>query len=104
MVGPEHDVFWLDVAMNDADIVCRRERAGHLYGDLQDVGDLEPRLRKALPQRVAFNVFGGDQMQRADLGDLEDGDDVGMIQSRRGARLLLKTAQSLFILCEEGWQ
>src|SRR5262249_39724968 len=45
------------------------------------------------PQRFAFDVFGGDEMDSARPADFVNGDNVGMVERARGLRLADKAAQ-----------
>src|SRR5262245_60383789 len=60
--------------------------------------------RQTLPQRLAFNVFGGDEMSPVHLPDLEDGDDVRVVESAHRAGLTLEAPNPLVILSKGRWQ
>ena len=58
--------------------------------------ETEPRFRQALSQRSTVNKFGDNKL-RACPPDFMNRDNVRMIESRRSARLLFKTAHALRI-------
>src|SRR5438552_8624325 len=83
--------------MDDAGTVSSGERAGDLRGDIKHFAELHWRDSHPLAQRLAIDEFSGDEMHAlpygratAPLVDLMDGDDVGMIQRRRGLGFLHK--------------
>src|SRR5205085_6104374 len=75
-----------------------------LYGDSQRVAHVAGLAGYSLPEGFAFDIFCGDEVDGVGLADLEDGDDIRMIQSRRGARLLLKAPQAFGVPGEVSWQ
>ena len=84
-VVPEHDVVGLDVAMDDADVVCRAKRAGDLNADLERVGWAEWSFSYPIAQCFAVDELGGDEVFRIDFVDLVDGENVWVVE--RGSRL-----------------
>src|SRR2546425_4895734 len=91
-----HDIFGLDVAMNDPRRVRRLERAGDLNGDIDRLLHAEPlwvvrrRISQSLAQRLALDVFAGNEVRSVGMNDLKDSDDVRMIELRNGEGLLLE--------------
>ena len=86
-VGADHDVFRLDVAVDDAGGVRRGERAGHLP---PDVDRRRERLRALdeRPQRPPVDeLLHDEELAVRRLADLVDGDDVRVVESRGGAGL-----------------
>ena len=81
-VAGQQDVVWLQVAMHDAGIVRCSQSAGDLHGDVDGLAD--PQFAAA--QRLALHQFADD----VPLAHVVDGDDVGVIQRRHGARLLFE--------------
>ncbi len=64
------------------------ERIGELGGKIGRRVERQPRrIAQYLLQRAAGNQLHGDVGDAVVLADLEDGDDIGMVEPRRGARL-----------------
>src|SRR5262245_61766871 len=97
---PQHDVFRLDVAVNDSGLVRAGERARNLDGHVERLMQFELISRQTPPQRLAFDIFGADEVSPVYLPDLEDGDDVRMVETGRGARLALETTRAVRVLRE----
>ena len=55
-------------------------------------------------QRHTLDILLGNEMERAIVSDLMNGDDVRMIQSRGTASLLLETTQPFAVFGEVSWQ
>ena len=84
----QHDVIGLDVAVDDAGRLGRGQRACHLREDVDDLADVESALRHPLAKRDAFHELGGDERMIVDLSDLVDGENVRMVERRRGLRFM----------------
>ena len=80
-VMPQHDVFRLDVAVNDSGLVGAGERARNLDGHVERPMQFELITRQTPPQRLAFDVFGADEVSPVYLPDLEDRDDVRVVET-----------------------
>ena len=76
-----HDVFGLDVSMDDACLMRCRESVCNLDGDVECLAYLYRRALEMLAQSLAFNEFGGDEMSRICVPDLVNGQDVWMVQT-----------------------
>src|SRR5262249_20501453 len=96
-VRPEHDVLRLDVAMNNSRLVSGGERTRDLDSDVDSFTQLYRSAGQTLTQRLAFDQFAGDIMNRAILADLVNGQDVWMIEPYYCVRFLLKPLQVLRI-------
>ena len=86
-VGADHDVFGLDVAVDDAGGVRRGQRARHLP---PDVNRRRERLRALdeRPQRPPVDeLLDDEELAVRRLADFVDGDDVGVVEGRGRARL-----------------
>src|SRR5262245_44352843 len=103
-VGPQHDIFGLDVAVSDPGGVRRRQRAGGLDRHFQRFGRLHSAVSDHLAERAAFDEFGRDEMYAArflrGLADFMNSNDVRMIERGYGARLLPEASDSLGVLSE----
>ena len=94
-VARDHDVGGLDVAMDDAARVRRRERAGDLDGIVERRGNRQRPLRQQPIERRAVHQLHRDEGRPRVLADLVDGDDVRMVQRRGGLRLADEAAMPL---------
>ncbi len=101
-VGGDHDVGGLEIAMDHAAVVRRRDAFHQPAGQLVELRQLQPRLRDRLVEPPALHQLHGQEVDRggslgrSDLGgrhrilgllDRVDGDDVGVVE--RGDRLRL---------------
>ena len=87
-VGPDHDVLRLDVAMDDAGGVRGGERARHLAADVDRrcravCGALDDRAQRPPVDELLHD----EELAGRRLADFVDGDDVGVVERRGGARL-----------------
>jgi len=84
--------------MNDAFCVRRIQSIGNLNGHVEQFVGLDGTARDALPERLAFEQFHGDEGLTFGLVDVVDGADVGMIQCRSRLCLASEALQSVFVL------
>ena len=96
-VRADHDVARLDVAMDDARRVGRRQRAGDGDGILQNVGHRQAATGDQLLERLAGHELHHHEVGSIRLVDLVDGDDVGVVQRRRGFGLLNEALLAGFV-------
>ncbi len=92
----DHNVVWLDVAMNDAFVMGVSQGAG----DLGDQPRRELRAQGALGsqhllQRYPLDIFHDDEKSAPVLVDVEDRDDVFVLQARDDLGLLLEPPAEL---------
>src|SRR5882724_7169391 len=99
-VRPEHDVLRLDVTMNNSRLMGGSERTGHLDSDISSFTDLHSSAHQTLTQRLTFDQFAGDVMNRVILADLVNGQDVWMIERNDCVRFLFKPLQPLCVACK----
>ena len=83
-----HHVGRLDVPVHDPGGVRRLERARHLLAVAEDLVQRQPARTHAAVERFARQQLHDDEVGAVLLVDLVDGDDVGMVEGRRGACLL----------------
>jgi hypothetical protein len=88
VVDDEHRVVGLEVAMDDARAVGRRQHAAELTADLDDVADREPPA-PAQPSAERFAVEQLHDQERAAVvkADVVDADDAGVLDLARRDRL-----------------
>src|SRR5262249_30657954 len=103
-VTAKHDVFGLDVAMNDSGFVGGYQRARDLSGHFERFAQLHRRALYPLAQRLPVNEFGDNEISALCLPDFENGDDVRMVECRGSARFALKPLHTLAVLCELVWK
>lgn len=85
----EHDVFGLDIAVDDAGLPGDLQSGGDLLQNVQREGDFEGALfLHEVSQVAALHVFLGDVFDAVRLPDHVDLDDIGMAQSARRGGLL----------------
>ena len=86
-VARDHEVLGLQVAVNQARLVRRREPLRHLAQQLEGLPDGKEAARGDMPERLALDELHGEERLAPRLADLEDRDDVPMVQGRRRAGL-----------------
>src|ERR1700720_2053454 len=80
-VPAQHDVFGLDITMNNPRSVSRREGRRDLRRDVQHFAHLQPLLRHPLAQSDAVHVLHGDEVTAVlRPADLMDHTDIGMVK------------------------
>ncbi len=94
-VMTQHDVVWLDVAMDDPDGVSGAKCAGDLDADVERVARFEGAHSDSVAQRVTVDEFGGDEMFGIDLVDLVDRQNVWMVERGSGLCFLHKPAYAI---------
>ena len=80
-VAANHHVLWLDVAMNDALRMSRTEGSRDLQRDVDRIAQRQAACAQPRAERLALDKLHRDERRGFRLADLEDGDDVGMIES-----------------------
>jgi hypothetical protein len=89
--APVHqNVFRLDVAVDDAQIVGKLERVANLRHDGQRFARRDAARREQLAQRDAIHEFHEQVIHSARLAEIMDGDDVRVAQPRQGLGLLFE--------------
>jgi len=91
--------------MDDAVLVSLLQSAGDLKGDRDGFLTRQRAAHEARLQRLAVvERHRDEQLPLGCLADFVDRADVGMIQRRRGARLLQKAARRLWPFAEVPWK
>ena len=103
-LGGHDDVGWFQVPVNDSLAVRFRQRVRQLYGDAQHLGNGHAGFRNQLVQRRSGHVLHGDEVGSILMADFVDGNDVRMIQGRRGARFLHEPRPALGVVHFLRWQ
>src|SRR4029079_15916855 len=94
-----HDVFRLDVAMNDAGLMRGSERARSFDCDFEHLCQL-PSALHALAQRGAVYELGGNEARVAVSSDVMNRKDVRMVQSGSSLGFLNEALQAIRICAE----
>src|SRR6267378_4213826 len=94
----QKQVCGFDVAMNDSPGVGCVQGVGNLDADIEQRLQLESPAKDHFPQSLAFQVFHHQEEAPLVLANFVNGADVGMIQSRGGARLTPEALQRLRIV------
>src|SRR5215471_13815710 len=84
--------------MDDSGLVRRREGRSDLNGDVERGYHRHLPFDQNLSQRQPLDEFGGDEMRRAVIADLVNGDDVRVVERAGRPGLLLEPEQSLIVL------
>ncbi|OPZ11120.1 MAG: hypothetical protein BWZ10_02243 [candidate division BRC1 bacterium ADurb.BinA364] len=93
-IGPRqnHDVFRLDIAVDDRCAVSRGQRFGDLRAIMRDFGNRQLGFREQFFAQIgAVYVFHGDRALAGVADDIVNGDDARMRQLGNGACLVQKT-------------
>jgi hypothetical protein len=93
-VGGDEDVGRLDVAVADPFLVRGAEGLGNVDAVLERLAQRDRAAVDPLPQGGAFEQLGDDVRNRALGAHVEDGHDVGVVESARRPRL---TRQALYV-------
>ena len=87
----DKNVGGLDIAMDDPFAVGRVQRVDHFEAQCQRSGDIERLRADVLAKRHAGEQFHHQERMVRRLAHVVHGANVGMAESRRGARLALET-------------
>src|SRR5262249_25617298 len=96
----EFDVGWLEITMNDAVLVCRREGLGDLACDRKRFAEWNRSLRKAIRKRRSLDELHHERVGVTALFQIVYGRDVGMVERREDLCLALKAREAIGICCE----
>ena len=94
----DENIGGLNVAMDDVLGMRSIQGIGNLGTDIQNSLEVHWPACNQMLERVAFEILHGDEQPPLMLGDLIDGANVGVIQSRGGAGFATKTLEGLRIL------
>src|SRR5580704_3958822 len=94
----QKEICGLDVAMNDSFVVGCVQGVGNLDADIEQRLQLESPAKDHFPQSLAFPVFHHQEKATLVLANFVNGADIGVIQSRGGARFTPETLQRLRIV------
>ena len=100
----DHHVLGLEVPVHDPRRVGLGEPVRELRGEVQRLARGERAARDQLAQRAALDELHGDVAHAVVGADVEERDDVGVVERRGGARLLLEARATLGIGRDSGRQ
>ncbi len=93
-VAGHHQVGRLEIAVDDAAFVRRRQGVGQGDGDLEDPRQRQPVSRDELRHRLALDQLHRQEMEPVDVLEGVDGDDAGVAETGQSARLPAEPAQA----------
>src|SRR4030095_4135599 len=93
-VGPHHYVLGFDIAMGYAGGVRGGEGACDLNRDIADIEGRQSPGTHAAAQRLPLDKLSRDEVNRLNLANFENGDQVWMVEGRCCSRLLLGAPRS----------
>ena len=96
----DHHVAGFDVAMNDSARVRGGQRVGHLDGNRKRAAQIEGAAVDKLTHILAFDELHRDEVDAADLVEIEDSADVGMVERRSETGFALKSLDVGFFDCQ----
>jgi hypothetical protein len=99
-VRAKENVLGLQVAMDDALVVCGGEAVGELGAVVDGAACGNGAGVEFFAERVAFQKFGNEERRAAGFADVVNGENVRVIQRGDGAGLLFETAQALSVARE----
>ena len=91
------DVVGLEVAVDDAAVVRRGETLRDLLGVVEGLANPRRAVSQDRAQLFAFEQFGDDVGRAAMRSDVVDGENVRVIESRSGSRLLFEAGEAVSI-------
>ena len=98
----QEQVLGLEIAVDDALLVCGRQTARDLDAVLDGLARAERARRHPVAQRLALQQLRDDVGRAVVLAGVVDGDDVGVVEGAGGFGLVLEAAQALGVLGEVG--
>jgi hypothetical protein len=104
MHGRDHHIGRLQIAVDDALLVCGRERIGERDADVADLRDGQPSGAHPQAETVTLHQLHCDEADAIGFLHRVDGDDVRMVQGRDSLRFTLKALEASGVLREGGRQ
>lgn len=96
----DKDIPRLDIAVNDALGVRCVEPFGNLHRKIEKFVEFEWFASDALPQRLSLEELHRKEIPAADLSNLVDGADIGMVQCGGRSRFAAKPLRCLRVVDE----
>src|SRR5437870_12010598 len=87
----DHDVGWLEVAVNDAVLVRFGHSLGSLQTEVEHANEIQWSFANGRGKRPAFDVLHDDEAHIAGFSDFVNMSNMGMIQRRSRSRLAKET-------------
>jgi hypothetical protein len=97
-VRPQLDIRGLEIAVDDALVVRRFERLGHLLRDRERLVDRERALRDPIGERRAIDELDHESFRRGGILDPINRSDVRMIERREQLRFALEAGEPFGII------
>src|SRR4029077_6856672 len=100
----QEQIFGLEITMDNALVVSDRKTAGNLQRQVHGFAQRQRSPAEAFSEGLALKQFRNDVWcALICCAQVVDGQNVGMVQCRRGPGLLLEAAQALRIAGEYAW-
>ncbi len=96
-VSCDLDIARLQIAVDDALLVCSFESFGDLEGQLEGFFDGDGTTFEPILKRVAFHEFKDKKLSALVFFETVDRRDVGMVQRGQQLRLTFKPGEALFV-------
>ena len=96
-VATDHDVLGLQVAVDDAGVVRRRDGLGDLDADGQRLTHLETAALEHGPQRDPVDVLRGEELHPGGVADVVDRQNVRVVERRDRAGFALESQQPFLV-------
>jgi hypothetical protein len=93
----DKQIFWLQVAMDNALLMCRSQAMCDLQGIVERLAQCERASAQALAQGFALQQLGDNVGRAFVCADIKNCENVGMIQGGGGESLLLESTQAVSI-------
>ena len=96
-VPGQEEILGLQIPVDDALLVRRRETMRHLARDVDGLADRQRACLQAVAQRLALEQLRDDVRSPVLVADVVDGEDVRVVERRGGLRLLREASQAVGI-------
>jgi hypothetical protein len=102
-IRPQHDIRWLEIAVDDSSLVRCGQRVGDEPSDPRRVHHRERTSAHPFRQRLSLDELGCDKRPALPLAHFVHSHDIGVIQRSRGTRLSLETTDAFGIALKLCW-
>ena len=96
----DHQVFWLEVAMDNAGFVGPGKSFGNLHGDSDDFADGKITGGEKFAQGFSFDEFQNEEIDAVLVADVVKGADIWMREAGDGAGFVIQAFAEIGLLGE----